>query len=106
MPNRPAKKLFPNPFYLLLLISSTVFVLTTFAYGVVPTLQSRATHRPDAAGQQPGPASVALTAWLDRRGPLVIGVEFSVMLVTGMLAMLTDRWFPEKPARTEGRDPP
>ena len=31
--------------------------------------------------------------WLDRNGPLVLGAEIIVMLVTGVLAMVFDPWF-------------
>jgi hypothetical protein len=89
-PERPAKKLFPNPFYVLLLVASTLFVVTTLGYLVGPS-----TQEPSGAG---GPAR-----WLDRHGPMALGVEFVVMLVSGLLAMATDRWFPEKPIRQAAR---
>ena len=40
-----------------------------------------------------GAPSHDLALWLDRQGPFVLGVEFVVMMVTGVLAMLTDDWF-------------
>jgi hypothetical protein len=100
-PNRPPKRLFPNPFYVLLLAASTLFVVTTFAYLVAPYAVERAAK---AAG--PRPASSPAAEWLDRHGPLALGVEIAVMLVAGLLAMATDRWFPEKPGRPNSNPTP
>jgi hypothetical protein len=84
-PERP-HKVRPNPFFILLLVASTAFVVTALMYYVGPlTLQ-----RP---GPPPGPGSRALVDWLDRRGPLALGVEFAVMCAAGVVAMLTDDWF-------------
>ena len=41
-----------NPFYLLLLVASLLFVLTCLAYGVVPILEQKAAE----AGQPPPPS--------------------------------------------------
>ena len=38
-------------------------------------------------------SSKAFAAWLDRNAPLALGIEFVVMLVAAILAMLTDNWF-------------
>jgi hypothetical protein len=84
MAGRPRKALFPNPFYVVLLVASVVFTVTVLAYLVSPY----AAERPDA-----GVGSRALVKWLDRRGPLALEVEFLVMFVAGLLAMVTDRWF-------------
>jgi hypothetical protein len=86
MSPRAGKKLFPNPFYVLLLLSSTLFVFTIFGYLIVPLLPNR-----PGAGEG-GPAE-----WLDHHAPTALGVEFLVMLSAGLVAMLTDRWFPERP---------
>ncbi len=85
MTDRPRKRLFPNPFYVLLLAASTLFVLTALGYLISPTVQ-----------EQAGPGR-ALAAWLDRRGPLALGSEVAVMIASGLLAMATDRWFPARP---------
>jgi hypothetical protein len=90
-PNRPEKKLFPNPFYVLLLLASVAFVITTFGYLIGPTIQQQA-----AAKRPPGEASIALAKWFDRMGPTALAVEFVVMLASAFLAMATDRWFPSK----------
>jgi hypothetical protein len=96
MTDRPSKRLFPNPFYVVLLLSSTIFTVTTLGYLVSPYIQQQVMNRPGAG---PGPGSVALAKWLDRHGPMALGVEFLVMLLSALLAMATDRWFPSKPGR-------
>jgi len=101
MSDRPRKALFPNPFYVLLLVSSTVFTVTVLAYLISPNIQQRALDHPGAG--RPGPGSLALAAWLDRKGPIVLAIEFLVMFASGILAMATDRWFPSRPARQPPR---
>lgn len=93
MPDRPRKPLFPNPFYVILLLSSTAFVVTALAYVVSPWVGQNGGPNPGAPA---GPASRALAAWFDRNGPMALGVEFVVMLASGILAMATDHWFPAK----------
>jgi hypothetical protein len=90
MADRPRKPLFPNPFYVALLVASIAFTVTVLAYLVSPY----AAERPDA-----GASSRALVDWLDRRGPLALGVEFGVMFVAAVLAMATDRWFAPRSTR-------
>jgi hypothetical protein len=97
MSERPTKKLFPNPFYVLLLLASTAFVVTALGYLISPTVLQQAANR--RAADAPKPGSDALAAWFDRRGPVALGVEFGLMLVFALLAMATDRWFPAKPVR-------
>jgi hypothetical protein len=71
-----------------MLATSVAFVVTVLAYLVSPWVLD-----PARAVGEPGPGSIAMAVWFDRNGPLVLGIEFSVMLVTGVLAMLTDPWF-------------
>jgi hypothetical protein len=78
---------FANPFYLGLLVASTLFVVTVLGYLVAPSVLN-------SEGPAPrGETSRAFATWLDRHGPLILGIEFVVMLVTGVLAMVTDDWF-------------
>ncbi len=77
---------FSNPFYIGVMIVSTLFVVTVLAYLMAPNV----------LGQGPahqGEGSRRLAAWLDRQGPLILGIEFVLMLASGVLAMLTDGWF-------------
>jgi hypothetical protein len=80
------KGVFANPFYVGLMVVSTLFVITALGYLVSPYVLE--------PGRRPrGAPSLDLALWLDRQGPLVLGLEFVVMMVTGVLAMLTDDWF-------------
>lgn len=97
MAERPRKPLFPNPFYVLLIVASTAFTVTVLAYLVSPNFERRAVEHPGAG--RPGPGSMALVDWLDRNAPVALGVEFGLMFVSGILAMATDRWFPSRPQR-------
>ena len=98
--DHPTKKLFPNPFYVILLLASTLFVVTTLGYLVAPADQYKA-GAPARQAAKSGTAGVS--EWLERHGPTALGVEFGLMLASGLLAMATDRWFPEKPTRPAAR---
>ena len=87
MPPSFRKVVYPNPFYVVLLLVSVAFLATVLGYLIGPFVQQQALDRPGAG---PGPASKALTAWLDRHGPAALAVEFGVMLVAGLLAMAFD----------------
>ena len=80
------KSVFANPFYVGLMVVSSLFVVTALGY----------LFAPDVLKQGPGrqrKTSLTFAVWLDRHGPLILGIEFVVMLVTGVLAMATDDWF-------------
>ncbi|WZO96045.1 hypothetical protein EP7_003018 [Isosphaeraceae bacterium EP7] len=96
MPPNPRKIIFPNPFYVVLLIASTLFTLTVFAYLIGPSVARQALEKGPGGGG-PGPTSKAVTAWLDRNGPYLLAAEFALMLVSALLAMGFDHRFPEKP---------
>src|SRR5258708_33285595 len=85
-----------NPFYVVLLLVSTAFVITALGYLIGPFVQQRAIDRPQAG---PGLGSRALSDWLDRRGPLALGIEFGLMFVCGLLAMATEHWFSRRRPR-------
>ena len=85
-----------NPFYVGLMVASTLFVLTALGYLVAPNVIAPGPVRR-------GETSRAFATWLDRRGPLILGIEFVVMLVTGVLAMATDDWFSGEPGSQPGR---
>ncbi len=71
-----------NPFYLLLLIVSVVFVATALAYGVLPVLE-------DMSDQPPAPSP-----WRDairENGWWWLLAELAVMIVFGLASMALDR---------------
>ncbi|MGA8350814.1 MAG: hypothetical protein WBQ29_07200 [Isosphaeraceae bacterium] len=92
------KPVFANPFYVGLMVVSTLFVLTALGYLVAPNVIA-------PGPVQRGETSRAFATWLDRHGPVILGIEFVVMLVTGVLAMVTDDWFSgvAKPGSQPGR---
>jgi len=89
MPAQPRKlEVFSNPFFVILLGTSVLFVLTVLGYWVSMSILERA-----AGPKAVAPGSLALAKWLDRNAPWALGVEFLVMLVSGITAMATDHWF-------------
>lgn len=86
-----------NPFFVLLLLSSLAFVLTIMGYLVSPYILVA-----DPARPRPGPNSLRLADWFDRHGPLALAIELGIMLVSGVLAMVTDPWFSSKSKSTGG----
>jgi hypothetical protein len=94
----PPRKLevFANPFFVVLLGTSVLFVLTVLGYWVsMSVLQPQAGRKPPAAG------SLALAGWLDRNGPWLLAAEFIVMLISGVTAMATDHWFSPRGRKTK-----
>ncbi len=88
----------PNPFYVLLMVVSTVFVITSLAYLVGPTIEQQT--REDAQAAAGMPHSQPLVVWLDHHGPTALAFEFGAMLVLGVMAMATEHWYsPGKPSR-------
>ena len=74
-----------NPFYLLLLLASFLFVITALAYAVVPTLEQKA----EEAGQPPPPS--AIRDALREDGWRWLLYEVAAMVVFGLLSMGLDR---------------
>ncbi len=89
------KPLYPNPFYVLLVATSTAFVVTVLGYLVSPMVQQKATN-PGPGTTAPGPGSLAVAAWFDRWAITAIAIEIAVMIVSALLAMASDRWFAPK----------
>jgi hypothetical protein len=92
-----------NPFYLLLLLTSLLFVATALAYGVVPVLEEKAAR----AGQPPPPSAFRDTLRADGWKWLLF-YELPAMIVFGLLSMGLDRLRSLKKARLERtmpRDP-
>jgi hypothetical protein len=94
----PRKPLYPNPFYVLVVLAGTAFVITTLGWLVAPMIQQKA-HRVAAGGAAPSPGSLAMAAWLDRWAVTALTIELVVLIVAGLLAMAADRWFPGKAKR-------
>jgi hypothetical protein len=74
-----------NPFYILLLISSFLFVLTALACALVPTLEQKAID----AGQPPPPS--AFRDALRRDGWQWLLYEVAAVVLFGLLSMFLDR---------------
>jgi Na+/proline symporter len=74
-----------NPFYVLLLIASFLFVVTALGYAVVPVLEQKAVD----AGQPP-PSSEFRDA-LRSQGWSWLLYELAAMIVFGVLSMGLDR---------------
>jgi hypothetical protein len=100
MTGQARREVFSNPFFVILLGTSTLFVLTALGYLVSPYVLV-----PDPARRQPGGGSRALADWLDRHGPLTLGIEIGVMLLAAILAMATDPWFsPRSKSKSKKRE--
>ena len=74
-----------NPFYVLLLVASLLFVVTALAYAVVPTLEDKAAR----AGQVPPPSP--LRDALREDGWRWLLYEVAAMVLFGLLSMGLDR---------------
>jgi hypothetical protein len=100
MTGNPRKsEILSNPFFVILLATSALFVLTVLGYLVSPYVLT-----PQPARRPPGPRSIALAEWFDRYGPMMLAIEIVVMVLAGVLAMATDPWFSSrsKARRREG----
>jgi len=80
----PARQEPHNPFYILLLVSSLVFVVTALAVALVPVLEDKARE----AGNAPPPSEVR--ARLRRDGWLWLLYEVAAVVVFGLLSMFLD----------------
>jgi len=89
MNSKPRKlEVFANPFFVILLLASVLFVLTALGYCVsMYVLQPQPGRGPIAE------RSLAFAEWLDRNAPWALAGEFLVMLTSGITAMATDHWF-------------
>jgi hypothetical protein len=85
-----------NPFYLLLLLASLLFVLTALAYGLVPVLEDKAR----ALGQTPPPSP--FRAALRADGWQWLFYELAAMGIFAFLSMGLDRLRSLKKERAAG----
>ena len=84
-----------NPFYLLLLVASVLFVVTALAYAVVPVLEEKAKE----AGEFPPPSAVRDA--LRQDGWKWLLVQVAAMIVFGLMSMGLDRLRRLKKERAE-----
>jgi hypothetical protein len=98
-----------NPFYLLLLLASVLFVVTALAYGLIPVLEEKAAE----AGSPPPPS--AFRDALRADGWKWLLVQLAAMAVLSLLSMGLDRLRSLQkeradgtisPAQGESRSPP
>jgi hypothetical protein len=82
------REVFANPFFVVLMATSVIFVITVLGYLISPSVLE-----PGPGNPAPGAGSREAAAWLDRNTPWVLAIEFAIMLLTGVLAMATDPWF-------------
>jgi|GEM_PF-1089387 len=95
MASTPRKNdILANPFHLILLTASALFALTVLAY-LVGGFVLDPSRPPEAEGSR------RFALWIDRNGPMLLGVEFLVMLVACVAMMATDHWFNPPRARDQ-----
>jgi hypothetical protein len=95
---RPAEH--RNPFYLLLLIASLLFVLTCLAYGVVPMLEQKAAEAGQPATPSPFREAFSADGWK------WLFYELAAMAVFTVLSMGLDRYRSLQKERTASTIPP
>jgi hypothetical protein len=86
-----------NPFYLLLLLVSLVFVATALAYGLLPVLEDMSDQPPSAS---PLREAVRVHGWW------WLLVELAVMIVFGIASMALDRLRTLQKEKSAGTIPP
>src|SRR5262245_6711051 len=89
-----------NPFYLLLLVASLLFVVTALAYAVVPILEEKAA----LAGSPPPPSPFRDALRTDGWRWLLI--EVAAMIAFGLASMVLDRLRRLQSDRAGGTMPP
>lgn len=97
MPPNPRNVKFPNAFYVILLLTSTLFVMTALAWLVVPALKQISDEdRAKGAVARVDKRSLEFGDWIDRNAVKLLTYEFAVMLVSGGLAMSVDSWLEKR----------
>jgi hypothetical protein len=82
------REVFANPFFVVMMAATVVFVITVLAYLISPAVLEVGPGK-----APPSPRSLAMAKWIDQNAPWVLAVEFAIMLVTGVVAMIADPWF-------------
>jgi hypothetical protein len=97
MPPNPRNVKFPNPFYVVLLLTSTFFAMTIMAWLVVPAVrQISEEDRAKGAAVRVDNRSLEFGDWIDRNAVSLLSGQFGVMLVTGVLAMGLDSFLEKR----------
>jgi hypothetical protein len=82
---------FPNVLYVVLLSTSTFFVMTILAWLMVPALkQIQAEDLAKGQASRVDRRSLEFANWVDDHATTVLTYEFVIMLVSGSLAMGLD----------------
>ena len=89
-----------NPFYLVLLLTSFLFVVTALAYALVPTLEEKAR----LAGEIPPPSPFRDA--LRENGWLWLLLELAAMILFGLASMGLDRLRRLQKERSSNKMPP
>jgi hypothetical protein len=89
-----------NPFYVLLLAVSLLFVVTALAWAIVPTIEDKA--RADGTPLAPS----AVRDYLRANGGTWLLYEVTAMIALGLLSMGLDRLRRLQKERPEGTIPP
>lgn len=84
-----------NPFYLLLLLVSLLFVMTALGYAVVPLLEEKAREAGGVVPESPFRDALRSDGWL------WLLYELAAMFVFGILSMVLDRMRSLKKAAEE-----
>lgn len=89
MPPSPRNVKFPNGFYVILLLTSTLFVMTILAWLVSPALKqiSNEDKAKGTKAERVDDRSLAMAAWIDKNAVKILTYELGVILATGFLAI-------------------
>lgn len=95
MSTGPGRGVLANPFFVVLMIVSTAFMVTVMLL-FVDTLR----QQPDVSAARAAVAS-PLSTWLESHGMTALLVQFGLMFVSGVLAMALDHKFSPASARKD-----
>lgn len=83
MTDASRKRRLPNPFYVLVVVIGTLFVITCLAWLVLPV----------TGGEPGGAGNGVLINSFGRLAPKALAFQCVALVAAGLLAMATDRWF-------------
>ena len=88
-----------NPFYVLLLLAGTVFLVTALAYGVMTVRLSR-------PGGSAGDSNPALMQFMRQRGGTLLLAELAALGALTVAAITTDDYWERRAANKEAKEKP